>query len=606
MKKLLMMIGAAAVAVGAFAAASTPPSTLVDLTTTGSDASGAVDSASTTGTGSYHGTRAFDGTSKHENSRWLPQKADDMWVIYAFNVPTVVDSIRIYLPTSGELNQTARAPKDWTFLGSNDKSTWALLDTQTDETNWSSSSYGESRFYKFDNTSAYKYYKFNCTANNGATDYMQLQEIEFYCVGNADSTWTGGGTTDLLSDVANWGGTSMPGSECAAYIENTSATPAVVPGGLTVYKNLRVGNSSGKSAKVVQTNGTFRVLNGVTIGRNGGAGEYSISGGKLVSAGEYLYMSANNGRDVGVLDISGDGEVEARKITMFYNASAGSTATINISENGRLSLTEAFDMGYAGNATTGMVYQTGGTCELTSIFVGNNNKSYGEYKMAGGTCSAGSIFIGYNSAGGSGLFEMTGGTCAVSDMMSVGRYGTGTLAISGVGTVLTANTVRVGFTNGGNRGTGTLVVTNGGEIATTQLYAGAGASATNQATVTFNGGKLTATAANAEFMKDLLNIQLEAGGLTIDTQGKALGISNCTFNVTGNGKITVVGGGTVTFTNVTVYMAEKPQGAYVFAETDGTFSGLPNLGGIKGCKISLSSDYKRVTVSPRGFIITVF
>ena len=122
----------------------------------------------------------------------------------------------------------------------------------------------------------------------------------------------------------------------------------------------------------------------------------------------------------------------------------------------------------------------------------------------------------------------------------------------------------------------------------------------------FDGAKLTATAANATFMKDLLNIQLGDGGLTIDTQGHNLGINNCTFNVTGNGKITVTGGGTVTFTNVTVYMAEKPQGAYVFAETDGTFSGLPNLGGIKGCKISLSSDYKRVMVSPKGFIITVF
>jgi len=97
-----------------------------------------------------------------------------------------------------------------------------------------------------------------------------------------------------------------------------------------------------------------------------------------------------------------------------------------------------------------------------------------------------------------------------------------------------------------------------------------------------------------------------AGGLTINTQGKNLGINNCTFNVTGNGKITVVGGGTVTFTNVTLNLPAKPSGAYVFAETDGTFSGLPNLSGIKGCKISLSDDCKRVMVSPRGLIISIF
>ena len=577
------MIGAAAVAVGAFAAASTPPSTLVDLTTTDSDASGSVSSGdySATFTGSYYGTKAFDGTSSHENSRWLPKKADNMWVIYTFNTATVVDSIRILLPDA-DYSTASRAPKDWTFLGSNDKSAWndVLYDTSTQgaDTGWTK---GESRYYKFTNTTAYKYYKFNCTANNGATDCMQIQEMEFYCVGTANCTWSGGGETDLMSDVDNWGGTSMPGSGYEAYIDKTNATPAVVPGGLTVYKYLRVGNAGGNSAKVVQTNGTLNILSGGAIGRSGSAGEYSISGGKFIMSGDNLFMSAVSGKDVSVLDISGSGEVEAKKITMFYQASAGSTATIKISGNGKLTLTDALVMGDASVAATGMVYQTGGTCSVDK-----------------------DVTIGY-AANVSGLFEMTGGTCAVSGM-NVGRYGTGTLEVTGEGTVLTTKTMRVGFTKGSNRGTGTLVVTNGGEIATTQLYAGAGASATNQATVVFDGAKLTATAANAEFLKNFPNIQLGDGGLTIDTQGHNLGINNCTFNVTGNGKITVVGGGTVTFTNVTVYMAEKPQGAYVFAETDGTFSGLPNLGGIKGCKISLSSDYKRVMVSPKGFIITVF
>ena len=201
---------------------------------------------------------------------------------------------------------------------------------------------------------------------------------------------------------------------------------------------------------------------------------------------------------------------------------------------------------------------------------------------------------------------MIGGTCAIADQVTVGRFGKGTLAVSGTGTVLTAKTVRVGLTESGNKGTGTLVITNGGEIATTQLYAGAGASATNQATVTFNGGKLMATAANAAFLKDFPNIQLHAGGITIDTKGYDLGISNCTFNVTGNGKITVVGGGTVTFTDVTINMADKPSGKYVFAETEGTFSGLPILSGVRGCRVSLSDDARRVTVSVKGLIISFY
>ena len=587
MKKLIMLIGAATVAVGAFADASTPPSTLVDLTTNGSNPSGSVDEYSSAiySSSGYNATKAFDGVRVVEadrNSRWLPKPTGDMWFIYAFNVPTVVDSIRIYLPiqVSNDLKQAARAPKKWTFQGSNDKSTWVVLDTQTNETSWAK---GESRYYKFSNTTAYKYYKFNCTANNGNSDCMQVDEIEFYCVGTAaNSTWTGEGTTDLLSDVANWGGTSMPGSGgYTALIGNTGSKPAVVPGGLTVYYQFQVGNGSGNSAKVVQTNGTMRLLHTGTIGREGGVGEYSISGGEFVATNTTTYIGARTGKGTGVLDISGTADVKFNDIRMFYNVSAGSTARINVSENGTLSFT-SMDLGYSSVNATGIVYQTGGTVK-----------------------TGGYLGIGYNSKV-VGVYEMTGGTCAIGGEVTAGRFGKGTLAVSGPGTVLTANTVRIGLTSGTNKGTGTLVVTNGGEVAATQFYAGAGASATNQATVTFNGGKLTAKAANDAFLKDFPNIQLEAGGLTIDTQGYALGISNCTFNVTGNGKITVVGGGTVTFANVTVYMSEKPSGAYVFAETDGTFSGVPTLDGIKGVKIELSNDLKRVVVTSKGFIIAVF
>ena len=183
MKKLLMMIGAAAMLpLGVLAAASTPPSTLVDLTTNGSNPSGSVASSSDysstyNNTNQYNGTKAFDGVeNKKSENRWLAAKADNMWVIYSFKEATVVDAIRIYLPNYD--TDAARAPKNWTFLGSNDKSTWnvVLYDTSTQgaDTDWTK---GGSRYYKFANTTAYKYYKFNCTANNGDDNCMQVLEI---------------------------------------------------------------------------------------------------------------------------------------------------------------------------------------------------------------------------------------------------------------------------------------------------------------------------------------------------------------------------------------------------------------------------------------------
>ena len=60
----------------------------------------------------------------------------------------------------------------------------------------------------------------------------------------------------------------------------------------------------------------------------------------------------------------------------------------------------------------------------------------------------------------------------------------------------------------------------------------------------------------------------------------------------------------MTFTDVKINMADKPSGKYVFAETEGTFSGLPILSGVRGYRVSLSDDARRVTVSAKGLIIS--
>ena len=489
----------AAIPLTAVAAATTAPSSLYDLTTNGSDASGSVanNDYSTTGTGSYHGDRAFDGTDTHELRRWLPKVVANMWVVYTFNVPTVVDSIGILLPNA-DYATAKRAPNAWTFHGSNDKSTWEKLDEQSGETNWS---VNEKRYYKFSNTKAYKYYKFNCTANNGATDFMQIQEMEFYCTGTGDSTWTGGGETSLVNDDANWGGAAMPGSEYEAYIDDTGETPATVPSGLTVYKFLWVGYGSGNSANVVQ--------------------------------------------------------------------------------------------------------ETGTVCVQGDLNVGYNSGSYGEYKMSGGThATAANVFIGYDN-GSQGLFEMTGGTLSATSSLSIGRFGYGTFSASGDATVVTATNVRVGFSyqNDSRKGYGTFIVTNGAEVATTKIYAGAGKSHVDRAKVVFDGAVLTATAASTEFLKDLPDVTLGAGGLTINTEGNAVTIANCAFAAEPGAKITVTGGGTVTFADCTVAFTEKPGRSFAFAETDGVFSGMPAFSNIGGSHVEMSSDNKKIGIVRHGLMI---
>lgn len=69
-----------------------------------------------------------------------------------------------------------RSPKDWTFQGSNDGSTYTTLDTQTGVTGWSAL---QKRSYTFANTTSYSYYRLNVTANDGGV-LLGVYEVEIF------------------------------------------------------------------------------------------------------------------------------------------------------------------------------------------------------------------------------------------------------------------------------------------------------------------------------------------------------------------------------------------------------------------------------------------
>ena len=147
---------------------------------------------------------AFDHNRSDTNGRWLASKADHMYVVYKFNEATAANMLRVWNGSNsgGGASSAERSPKAWTFEASNDGETWTTLDTRTNETGWSAS--GEQRDYTFTNDTAYLYYKFDCTelCSTNAT-YLQLWELEFYCIEGGSGT--GGGD--------NPGGGDEPGPE---------------------------------------------------------------------------------------------------------------------------------------------------------------------------------------------------------------------------------------------------------------------------------------------------------------------------------------------------------------------------------------------------------
>ena len=58
-----------------------------------------------------------------------------------------------------------RDPKDWEFQGSKDGSTWTTLDTEKSQT---FSTRFEMKSFTIAKPAAYRYYRLNITANNGA------------------------------------------------------------------------------------------------------------------------------------------------------------------------------------------------------------------------------------------------------------------------------------------------------------------------------------------------------------------------------------------------------------------------------------------------------
>ena len=71
------------------------------------------------------------------------------------------------------------APKNWTFEGSTNNSTWVVLHTVTNQTGWGDS---EERTFTFTNSTAYTYFRLNISANNGNTSLLSVVRWGVYAV----------------------------------------------------------------------------------------------------------------------------------------------------------------------------------------------------------------------------------------------------------------------------------------------------------------------------------------------------------------------------------------------------------------------------------------
>jgi regulation of enolase protein 1 (concanavalin A-like superfamily) len=134
---------------------------------------------------------AFD---RNPGSQWFYQQTTG-WLSYDFgaNNAQVVKRYTLAEPD----NLTTRNPKDWQFQASQDGTTWTTLDTQS---NQSFVYLFRPLTYNISNTTAYRYYRLNITANNGYAYAVHVGELGLW--GDSGHTIPDG-TYNVVSRYSN-------------------------------------------------------------------------------------------------------------------------------------------------------------------------------------------------------------------------------------------------------------------------------------------------------------------------------------------------------------------------------------------------------------------
>ena len=401
--------------------------------------------------------------------------------------------------------------------------------------------------------------------------------------GNGTLTMSGGSLTKTAGD------------ETVVGRDNGTGVLAQSGGTVTLNHNLYVGQSSGANGTyTIGGNAVLNIGRDFVVGRESGTGALTMTGGTITKTGDEKFIVGHN-NGVGVVAQSG-GTISVNNELYIGNENAGASGTYTLSGAGALSVANEVVVGREGGTGTlnvdggtitttgngnmyigrrdgtGTLNQTAGVISVIKEFgVGtrdDNKIGIGTYNLSGGSLAAtNNIFIG-KELGASGTMTMTGGTMSTSDKLQIGHnQATGVLTQSG-GTVNVQNEVYIGNENSGSSvgtytlsGSAELSVGNevfvgrdnatgtfnldGGTVTTKKIEGGTG-----NATVNFNGGILKARESQAAFITNLDVANVQAGGITIDSNGFDLGISQ---TLSGTGGLTKAGAGRLTLSASNAY-----------------------------------------------------
>ena len=291
------------------------------------------------------------------------------------------------------------------------------------------------------------------------------------------------------------------------------------------------------------------------------AGANTYTGDTLVHLGTLNITGSLNSGATASLAV--DGNINIRPVLSFSGSSLETGAVVvGLDEGGRLQQTagrvstnaKALTLGKdaSGNGTYTL---SGNTSSLSTGPADIGLAGSGTFSQSGGSFTTnGKLFTLGSGSGSNGTFNLSGSTSVLSTgAATIGDAGTGTMNQSGGSFTTNGADLTLGLTATG-RGTYNL---NGGVLSVAAVRTGVPGGSTSF--FNFNGGTLRSSANDASFMQGLRQVNVQAGGARIDTNGFNVTIGQALVHDTTagapatDGGLTKLGAGTLTLTGANTF-----------------------------------------------------
>ncbi len=351
------------------------------------------------------------------------------------------------------------------------------------------------------------------------------------------------GNTGTGSLTISNGGTLASDDAHLGVIAGGTGT-AVVTGPASIWSSaaLYVGNG-GNGTLTVSDDGFVAVADGAIIGTDTDSnGTVTVTSGATLSNAGELFVGV---RGTGALTLSNGGEAVNTAGSLGRDASGAGVVTVTDAG----STWTSTDIIVGDQGAGELMILNGGEVFSQDTLIGAASSGTGAATVSGaGSLWSNSMDLTVGDAGSGALTISEGGTVTATDETRIGfdPDSTGTVAVTGAGSLLNTNTLLVGYL-----GTGTLSVLDDAEVSASTTTIGNGTAtvdgaALNSSIINVGGTGTGALAVSADGIVTADTTFVADGEVTVSGAGALLTSTNIALGTDSDGVLTISDGGTVT------------------------------------------------------------